>query len=111
MKAPPLSPIFPQPGQIWKGYDFDGMTRYEILILSVSDDSVSYAFASSDSNYTTQHSCSLSIFLALYSPRSSPCPLQKPNSSFKTFSLGLRRFFSELGRLWEKARALRRKPF
>ena len=73
---PPPSRKLPRPGEIWKGRDLDGITEYEILILSTGDSNVTYAFAYRDSSFISEHSASLSIFLALYSPRSTPCPSQ-----------------------------------
>lgn len=76
LRNPPPSRKLPRPGEIWKGRDLDGITEYEILILSTGDSNVTYAFAYRDSSFISEHSASLSIFLALYSPRSTPCPSQ-----------------------------------
>jgi len=94
---PPPSRKLPRPGEIWKGRDLDGITEYEILILSTGDSNVTYAFAYRDSSFISEHSASISIFLALYSPRSKPCPSQVSPS--KTSWLKRLRSFFASGKL------------
>ena len=105
------SPCFPKEGEIWKGRDLDGITEYEILIISVGPNSVTYGFAREDSSFVSRHTCSLSIFLALYSRKwKEPLPCALTSESKTSW---LRRLLSSsaLANLWRRMTHAARRRF